>query len=88
VLNHGDVAAPFRKFETVRQLVAEIELGVLQPFEEARTSTSVYQAGPKSLSEILYAQRALKENMSAYYTAQVVYWRRPESSVVGREVIQ
>jgi len=87
---NGEVATAYQEFETARQLVAEIERDLLQPSEDARTTTAyVYQAGASSLTDVLDAQRAFNETMSAYYGAQAAYRRAAVqlSSVVGQEVI-
>ena len=86
----GEVAAAYEEFETARQLTAEIERDLLQPSTEARdTTTYVYQAGASSLIDVLDAQRAFNETMSAYYEAQADYRRAASrlASVVGQEVI-
>ena len=88
---NGEVTTAYQEFDTARQLVAEIERDLLQPSEEARTTTAyVYQAGATSLTDVLDAQRAFNETMSAYYGAQAAYRRAAIqlSSVVGQEVIQ
>jgi outer membrane protein, heavy metal efflux system len=87
---NGEVATAYGEFETTRQLVAEIERDLLQPSEEARSTTAyIYQAGASSLTDVLDAQRAFNETMSAYYGAQAAYRRAAIqlASVVGREVI-
>jgi outer membrane protein, heavy metal efflux system len=86
----GEVAMAYQEFETARQLVTEIERDLLTPSEEARTTTAyVYQAGASSLIDVLDAQRAFNETMSAYYDAQADYRRAATrlASVAGQEVI-
>jgi cobalt-zinc-cadmium efflux system outer membrane protein len=86
----GEVAAAYEEYETARRLTAEIEQDLLQPSTEARdTTTYVYQAGASSLVEVLDAQRAFNETMSAYYDAQADYRRASVrlASVVGQEII-
>lgn len=86
----GEVSTAYQEFETARQLVTEIERDLLTPSEEARTTTAyVYQAGASSLTDVLDAQRAFNETMSAYYDAQADYRRAGTrlASVAGQEVI-
>jgi len=86
----GEVSTAYQEFETARQLVTEIERDLLTPSEEARTTTAyVYQAGASSLTDVLDAQRAFNETMSAYYDAQADYRRAATrlASVAGQEVI-
>jgi cobalt-zinc-cadmium efflux system outer membrane protein len=86
----GEVAGAYEEYETARQLAAEIERDLLKPSTEARdTTTYVYQAGASSLVEVLDAQRAFNETMSAYYDAQADYRRAAIklTSAVGQEVI-
>ena len=86
----GEVSTAYQEFESARSLVAEIERDLLKPSEEARTTTAyVYQAGASSLTDVLDAQRAFNETMSAYYGAEAAYRRAAIqlSSVVGQEVI-
>ena len=87
---NGEVSTAYQEFESARSLVAEIERDLLKPSEEARTTTAyVYQAGASSLTDVLDAQRAFNETMSAYYGAEAAYRRAAIqlSSVVGQEVI-
>jgi cobalt-zinc-cadmium efflux system outer membrane protein len=87
---NGEVSTAYQEFESARALVAEIERDLLKPSEEARTTTAyVYQAGASSLTDVLDAQRAFNETMSAYYGAEAAYRRAAIqlSSVVGQEVI-
>ena len=87
---NGEVATAYGEFETARQLVSEIEGDLLQPSAEARNTTAyIYQAGASSLTDVLDAQRAFNETMSAYYGAQAAYRRAAIqlTSAVGREVI-
>lgn len=86
----GEVAAAWNEFETARGLVSEIERDLLGPSQEAKTVTAyVYQAGASSLIDVLDAQRAFNETMSAYYSAQADYRRAASrlASAVGEEVI-
>ena len=86
----GEVSTAYQEFETARQLVTEIERDLLTPSEEARTTTAyVYQAGASSLTDVLDAQRAFNETMSAYYDAQADYRRAATrlASVAGQEAI-
>jgi len=86
----GEVTAAYEEYETARTQLAEIERDLLAPSTEARDTTAyVYQAGASSLMEVLDAQRAFNETMSAYTGAQADYRRavgRLESAV-GREMI-
>jgi cobalt-zinc-cadmium efflux system outer membrane protein len=87
---NGEVSTAYQEFDSARALVAEIERNLLKPSEEARTTTAyVYQAGASSLTDVLDAQRAFNETMSAYYGAEAAYRRAAIqlSSVVGQEVI-
>ena len=87
---NGEVSTAYQEFESARALVAEIERDLLKPSEEARTTTAyVYQAGASSLTDVLDAQRAFNETMSAYYGAEAAYRRAAIqlSSVAGQEVI-
>jgi cobalt-zinc-cadmium efflux system outer membrane protein len=87
----GEVVTAHGEFETARQMIAEIEKDLLGPSEEARNATTyVYKAGASSLVDVLDAQRAFNETMSAYYDAQADYRRASSrlASVVGKEVIQ
>jgi outer membrane protein, heavy metal efflux system len=86
----GEVTGAYQEFESARLLIAEIEKDLLGPTQEARdTTTYVYQAGASSLIDVLDAQRAFNETMSAYYDAQADYRRAASrlASVVGQEVI-
>jgi cobalt-zinc-cadmium efflux system outer membrane protein len=86
----GEVTTAYQEFETARQLIDEIERDLLTPSAEARSTTAyVYQAGASSLIDVLDAQRAFNETMSAYYSAQADYRRAATklASVVGQEVI-
>ena len=87
----GEVAAAWQEYETARGLVAEIERDLLGPSQEAKNITAyVYQAGASSLIDVLDAQRAFNETMSAYYSAQADYRRAASrlASAVGEEVTQ
>ena len=57
--------------------------------EAANTTAYVYKAGASSLIDVLDAQRAFNETMSAYYGAQADYRRASSrlASAVGQEVI-
>ena len=71
--------------------MAEIERDLLRPSEEARdTTTYVYKAGASSLIDVLDAQRAFNETMSAYYSAQAEYRRAASrlAAAVGQEVTE
>lgn len=86
----GEVTTAYQEFDSARQLIVEIESELLQPSESARNTTAyVYQAGASSLTDVLDAQRAFNETMSAYYDAQADYRRAVAklTSVVGQEVI-
>jgi len=86
----SEVTAAWQEFETARGLVAEIERDLLGPSQEAKNTTAyVYQAGASSLIDVLDAQRAFNETMSAYYGAQADYRRAAGklASAVGEEVI-
>jgi cobalt-zinc-cadmium efflux system outer membrane protein len=87
----GEVASAWQEYETARGLVGEIERDLLGPSQEARNITAyVYQAGASSLIDVLDAQRAFNETMSAYYSAQADYRRAVSrlASAVGEEVTQ
>jgi cobalt-zinc-cadmium efflux system outer membrane protein len=84
----GEVTTAYQEFESARQLMGEIERDLLRPSEEARDTTAyVYRAGASSLMDVLDAQRAFNETMSAYYDAQANYRRAAVrlSSVIGQE---
>jgi outer membrane protein, heavy metal efflux system len=86
----GEVTTAYQEFENARQLVAEIESDLLKPSEEARATVAyVYQAGASSLIDVLDAQRAYNETMSAYYDAQADYRRAATklALVAGLETI-
>ena len=86
----SEVTGAWQEFETARGLVAEIERDLLGPSQEAKNTTAyVYQAGASSLIDVLDAQRAFNETMSAYYGAQADYRRAAGklASAVGEEVI-
>ena len=86
----SEVAGAFEEYESARTLVGEIERDLLGPSEEARNTTAyVYKAGASSLIDVLDAQRAFNETMSAYYGAQADYRRASGklASAVGQEVI-
>jgi cobalt-zinc-cadmium efflux system outer membrane protein len=86
----SEVTGAWQEFETARGLVAEIERDLLGPSQEAKTTTAyVYQAGASSLIDVLDAQRAFNETMSAYYGAQADYRRAVNklTSAVGEEVV-
>src|SRR5207247_11356899 len=85
----SEVTAAWQEFESASHLMAEIERDLLRPSEEARNTTAyVYQAGASSLIEVLDAQRAFNETMSAYYDAQAEYRRAASrlTAAVGQEV--
>lgn len=85
----GEVTAAWQEFESARTMVAEIERDLIGPSEEARNTTAyVYQAGASSLLDLLDAQRAFNETMSAYYSAQAEYRRATSrlAAAVGQEV--
>jgi outer membrane protein, heavy metal efflux system len=85
----GDVMAAWQEFESARTMVAEIERDLIGPSEEARNTTAyVYRAGASSLLDVLDAQRAFNETMSAYYSAQAEYRRAASrlAAAVGQEV--
>jgi outer membrane protein, heavy metal efflux system len=85
----GEVMAAWQEYESARKLAAEIEGDLLRPAEEARNVTAyVYQTGASSLLDVLDAQRAFNETMSAYYSAQANFLRatRRLSAAVGQEV--
>ena len=84
----GEVVAAWQEYDTTRSLVAEIEKDLLGPSQQARdTTTYVYQAGATSLVDVLDAQRAFNETMSAYYGAQADYRRASSrlTAAVGEE---
>jgi cobalt-zinc-cadmium efflux system outer membrane protein len=86
----GEVTGAYQEFESARQMMAEIERDLLRPSEEARDTTAyVYRAGASSLMDVLDAQRAFNETMSAYYSAQANYRRAATrlASVMGQEEI-
>jgi cobalt-zinc-cadmium efflux system outer membrane protein len=86
----AEVASAFEEYESTRTLLAGIEQDLLAPSEEARNTTAyVYRAGASSLIDVLDAQRAFNETMSAYYGAQADYRRASSklTSAVGQEVI-
>ena len=86
----GEVTAAYQEYETARMLLVEIERDLLGPSTEARDTTAyVYQAGASSLMEVLDAQRAFNETMSAYTGAQADYRRAAGrlESAVGKEMI-
>jgi cobalt-zinc-cadmium efflux system outer membrane protein len=86
----GEVATAYQEFEAARQMIGEIERDLLRPSTEARDTTAyVYRAGASSLIDVLDAQRAFNETMSAYYDAQAAYRRAATrlASVAGQEVI-
>ena len=86
----GEVASAYQEFEAARQMIGEIERDLLRPSTEARDTTAyVYRAGASSLIDVLDAQRAFNETMSAYYDAQAAYRRAATrlASVAGQEVI-
>jgi cobalt-zinc-cadmium efflux system outer membrane protein len=85
----SEVTTAWQEYETARSLVAEIERDLIGPSQQARdTTTYVYQAGATSLVDVLDAQRAFNETMSAYYGAQADYRRAAGrlTAAVGREV--
>jgi len=86
----GEVATAYQEFEAARQMIGEIERDLLRPSTEARDTTAyVYRAGASSLIDVLDAQRAFNETMSAYYDAQAAYRRAATrlASVAGQEMI-
>jgi cobalt-zinc-cadmium efflux system outer membrane protein len=86
----GEVAGAFQEYEGTRALVSEIERDLLGPSEEARNTTAyVYKAGASSFIDVLDAQRAFNETMSAYYGAQADYRRGAprQGAAAGQEVI-
>ncbi len=87
----GDVVGAYDEYESARTLAAEIEKDLLQPTQEARDTTNyVYQAGASTLVDVLDAQRAFNETMSAYYDALADYRRASTklAAAVGQEIIQ
>jgi cobalt-zinc-cadmium efflux system outer membrane protein len=85
----GEVTAAWQEYESARRLAAEIEGDLLRPAEEARDTTAyVYKTGASSLLDVLDAQRAFNETMSAYYSAQANFLRaaRRLTAAVGQEV--
>jgi len=87
----GEVVTAYREYDAARQMVSEIERDLLGPSQDARDTTAyVYKAGASSLIDVLDAQRAFNETMSAYYGAQADFRRaaRRLFSVAGQEVIQ
>jgi cobalt-zinc-cadmium efflux system outer membrane protein len=85
----GEVIAAWQEYESARTLAAEIEGELLRPAEEARDTTAyVYKTGASSLLDVLDAQRAFNETMSAYYSAQAGFLRaaRRLTAAVGQEV--
>jgi len=81
----------YREYDAARQMVSEIERDLLGPSQDARDTTAyVYKAGASSLIDVLDAQRAFNETMSAYYGAQADFRRAASRlfSVAGQEVIQ
>ena len=86
----GEVVSAFTEYESARSLVGEIERDLLGPSEEARNTTAyVYKAGASSLIDVLDAQRAFNETMSAYNGAQADYRRASSrlTSAVGQEIL-
>jgi cobalt-zinc-cadmium efflux system outer membrane protein len=86
----SDVAGAFEEYESARTLAAEIERDLLEPTKQARDTTAyVYQAGASTLVDVLDAQRAFNDTMSAYYDALADYRRASAklSAAVGQEVI-
>ena len=72
----SEVLSAANDFESARAVVTEIEQDLLAPSQEARDTTAyIYRAGASSLMEVLDAQRAFNETMSAYYGAQADYRR-------------
>lgn len=87
----SDVVGAFEEYESTRTLAAEIERDLLKPTQEARDTTAyVYQAGASTLVDVLDAQRAFNDTMSAYYDALADYRRASAklAAAVGQEVIQ
>jgi cobalt-zinc-cadmium efflux system outer membrane protein len=85
----GEVTAAWQEYESARRLAAEIEGELLRPAEEARDTTAyVYKTGASTLLDVLDAQRAFNETMSAYYSAQANFLRaaRRLTAAVGQEV--
>ncbi len=86
----SDVAGAYEEYESARTLAAEIERDLLEPTKQARDTTAyVYQAGASTLVDVLDAQRAFNDTMSAYYEAIADYRRASSklSAAVGQEVI-
>jgi cobalt-zinc-cadmium efflux system outer membrane protein len=86
----SDVAGAYEEYESARTLAAEIERDLLEPTKQARDTTAyVYQAGASTLVDVLDAQRAFNDTMSAYYDALADYRRASAklSAAVGQEVI-
>lgn len=87
----SEVVSAWHEYESARAMVAEIEHDLLGPSQEARdTTVYVYRAGASSLIDVLDAQRAFNETMSAYYGAQADYRRAIGrlTAAAGHEVIQ
>jgi outer membrane protein, heavy metal efflux system len=87
----GEVVGAWQEYETARAMVSEIERDLLGPSDDARNATAyVYRAGASSLMDVLDAQRAFNETMSAYYGAQADYRRAVSrlTAAVGQEVVQ
>jgi cobalt-zinc-cadmium efflux system outer membrane protein len=87
----GEVVGAWHEYETARAMVSEIERDLLGPSDDARNATAyVYRAGASSLMDVLDAQRAFNETMSAYYGAQADYRRAVSrlTAAVGQEVVQ
>lgn len=85
----SEVVTAWQEYDTARSLVAEIEKDLIGPSQQALdTTTYVYQAGATSLVDVLDAQRAFNETMSAYYGAQADYRRAASrlTAAVGQEV--
>lgn len=86
----SDVAGAYEEYESARTLAAEIERDLLEPTKQARDTTAyVYQAGASTLVDVLDAQRAFNDTMSAYYDALADYRRASAklTAAVGQEVI-
>jgi cobalt-zinc-cadmium efflux system outer membrane protein len=85
----GEVVLAWQEYESARTVAAEIERDLLRPSEEARDTTAyVYKAGASSLLDVLDAQRAFNETMSAYYGAQAEFRRAASrlAAAVGQQV--
>ena len=85
----SEVVAAWQEYDNARSLVAEIERDLIGPSEQARDTTAyVYQSGATSLIDVLDAQRAFNETMSAYYSAQADFQRATSrlTAAAGQQV--